>query len=109
MIQAWATQASATGSDSGSSASRSAAAPRNGTTCATVVSGPDRAEPLEPRGVDAPAPVDERELGERLDGHGRWPAGQPPAIGRRRITSSASTGSSRTCSACPAPVVTIPK
>ena len=37
MIQAWATQASATAGDSGSSASRSAAVPRNGTTCATVV------------------------------------------------------------------------
>ena len=89
----------------GSSASRSAAVPRNGV-ARDRRQGPDRAEPLEParrrrQWTSASS--------GRLDGHGRWPAGQPPAIGRRRITSSAPTGSSRTCSACPAPVVTIPK
>ena len=31
---------------------------------------------------------------------------QPPAIGRRRMTRSASSGSSRTCSACPSPALT---
>ena len=50
--------------------------------------------------VDPRPPVDGRGLGEDRGG------AHPPAIGRRRITSSASSGSSRTCSACPSPVLT---
>ena len=49
--------------------------------------------------VDARPPVDGRGLGKDLRAH-------PPAIGRRRITSSASNGSSSTCRAWPSPSVT---
>ncbi len=60
---------------------------------------PAVAAAAQARGVDPRPPVDGRGLGE----DGRH---QPPAIGRRRITSSASSGSSRTCSACPSPALT---
>ena len=82
------------------------AAPTNGTTCATVVSVHSAPRRRSRALVDARAPVDGRRSGSasapRASG-----ADQPPVIGRRMITSSASTGSSRTCSAWPSPVETI--
>ena len=62
---------------------------------------PQPPAPAQARGVEPRPPVDGRGL--RQDGRG---GAHPPAIGRRRITSSASRGSSRTCSACPSPVLT---
>ena len=61
---------------------------------------PAELAPAQPRGVDPRPPVDGRGLGQDRGG------AHPPAIGRRRITSSAPAGSSRTCSACPSPVLT---
>jgi hypothetical protein len=61
---------------------------------------PDATAPAQALGVEPRPPVHGRGLGEDRGG------AHPPAIGRRRITSSASSGSSRTCSACPSPVLT---
>ena len=79
----------------------------NGTTWATVMAVHMQAGAVQAARVGARAPVDGGQLGERLGGHRA--AAQPPEIGRRMITSSAPTGSSRTCSAWPSPVETIAK
>ena len=76
MIQARATQASATGSDRGSSASRSAAVPRNGTTCATVVRSRSRRAARAARRRRAGASGRARARGAARRPRPR-PAGQP--------------------------------
>ena len=70
-----------------------AAVTTNGHVCAAVLSVHSRPRTRSAALVDARAPGDGGGLGER-----RRPAasGHPPAIGRRRITSSASAGSSVT-------------
>ena len=101
MSQACASAMSATGKESGSSASRTAAVATKGTEWATVVVVQVQPAPAQALGVEPRAPVDGRGL--RQGGARR---AHPPAIGRRRMTSSASSGSSRTCSAWPSPVLT---
>ena len=109
MIQACARQTSATGSASGWSDISSVAAPANGTTWATIVSVHRR-----PRRRRWAASTRGRQWTPASSGRTSAVAigdaaarAQPPEIGRRMITSSASTGSSRTCSAWPGPVLTI--
>ena len=62
---------------------------------------PHAPRPLEPLIARPRTPVDARQLRKYLRARG-----YPPAIGLRRITSEASAGSSRTCSACPSPLDT---
>ncbi len=59
------------------------------------------------RTVHRRPPIDGRRLGQR--GVRRGALHHPPLIGSRRITRSASIGSSLTCSAWPSPVETIAK
>jgi hypothetical protein len=77
---------------------------------------PQRAAPAQAPGVGPRAPVDGRELGQQpggravgRGGHASGARPQPPEIGSRRMTRSASTGRSVTCSACPSPVLTMAK
>ena len=107
MTHAWAKLARLTGAASGSTRNSMTPAPMNGTTWAAVISRPLGAGPLQALGVDARAPVDGRQLGERLDGHGRGVL----AAGDRQAHDHelGVEGSSRTCSAWPSPVLTIAK
>ena len=92
------------GTSAGSSESRSTAGGERTARCgATVVAVHERAC-VSAAGAASIArpPVDRRGLGR---GHA-GAAAQPPAIGRRRITSSASSGSSLTCSPAPRPWLT---
>ena len=91
------TRTAATGNDSGSSAMQRGRRQQPRHRVTERAQRPAALAPAQPRVVEPWPPEDGRRLGK--DAH-------PPAIGRRRMTSSASAGSSRTCSACPSPVLT---
>ena len=108
MIQAWAKLARLTATASGWTRNRTMPAATNGTTCAAVVSVHSR-----PRLRRRAASIGGRQWTAAVSGSGATCAADrlhhPPLIGSRRITRSASIGSSLTCSAWPSPVETIAK
>ena len=89
------------------------AASVSGTACESVVSvhsrprwRSDAADTWRAPRAPPPAPAVPRDCRARPGGRPRPSSAgpdQPPAIGRRRMTSGASSGSSRTCSAWPSP------
>ena len=86
-----------------------AAVATNGTLWAAVLSVHRRPRARSAALVDRRAPGDGGALGQRArprQAARRAAATQPPAIGRRRITRSASAGSSVTCRAWPSPSLT---
>ncbi len=87
------------------------AAARNGRLCASATTVHRRPVRAQPPFIDPGAPPDAGQLRQRrgFESQRRFGHAYPPAIGRRRITSGASTGSSRTCAACPSPSETTAK
>ena len=95
-----------TATASGWTRNRTTPAAMNGTTCATVVS----VHSLPRLRRRAPS-IGGRQWTAAVSGSAACAAERhhPPLIGSRRITRSASIGSSLTCSAWPSPVETIAK
>ncbi len=106
MTQAWAKLARLTGSASGCTRKSAMPAAMNGTTWATVMAVHIRLVRSRRR-----ASARGRQWTAASSGSGSAATAPryPPEIGRRMITSSAPTGSSRTCSAWPSPVETMAK
>ncbi len=106
MTQAWAKLARLTGRASGCTRNSATPAAMNGTTWATVM-----AVHIRLARSRRPASARGRQWTAASSGSGSAATGlgYPPEIGRRMITRSAPTGSSRTCSAWPSPVETMAK